>query len=235
MQYKDSVMRKVSVLLVDDEYDFGFILKQYLEMSGFEVYWFQNPLDVLEQKKVVQNCSVAILDVMMPDMDGFTLAKKIREFVRLPFLFLTAKNQQIDRILGLKLGADDYVSKPCDPEELILRLNNILKRANTGDTSTEYNLGNYRFKPGLLLLEHEKEQYQLTERESALLLLLVQYNKKLITREIILNNVWKSTDYFTGRSMDVFISRLRKYLQFDDRIRIQSIRGIGFQVYFPEN
>jgi len=228
-------MRKISVLLVDDEHDFGFILKQYLEMSGFDVHWFQNPVDVLEQKKAVQNCSVAILDVMMPGMDGFTLAKKIHEFTPLPFLFLTAKNQQIDRILGLKLGADDYVSKPCDPEELILRLYNILKRANAADASEEYNLGKYRFKPGLLLLEYGQEQFQLTERESALLLLLVQYNQKLITREIILDNVWKSADYFTGRSMDVFISRLRKYFQFDDRIRIQSIRGIGFQVYFPES
>lgn len=228
-------MRKISVLLVDDEHDFGFILKQYLEMSGFDVHWFQNPLEALEHKKVVQNCSVAILDVMMPGMDGFTLAKKIHEFAPLPFLFLTAKNQQIDRILGLKLGADDYVSKPCDPEELILRLYNILKRTNAADASEEYHLGNYYFKPGLLLLEYGQEQFHLTERETALLLLLVQYNQKLITREIILDNVWKSADYFTGRSMDVFISRLRKYFQFDNRIRIQSIRGIGFQVYFPEN
>lgn len=228
-------MRKISVLLVDDEHDFGFILKQYLEMSGFDVYWFQDPLAVLEQEKVVQNCSVAILDVMMPAMDGFTLAKKIRGFAPLPFLFLTAKNQQIDRILGLKLGADDYVSKPCDPEELVLRLHNILKRRFTAAAPAEYVLGKYHFKPGQLLLENEQKQYQLTERESALLLLLVQYNNRLVTREIILDNIWKSTDYFTGRSMDVFISRLRKYFQSDDRIRIQSIRGIGFQVYFPEN
>lgn len=228
-------MKKISVLLVDDEHDFGFILKQYLEMSGFDVLWFQNPLDALEHKKEIRDCAVAILDVMMPDMDGFTLAKKIQESASLPFLFLTAKNQQIDRILGLKLGADDYISKPCDPEELILRLHNILKRTKAAGTSGEYILGDYRFKPGQLVLEYGQEQYQITEREAALLLLLVQYNNELITRELILEKVWKSNDYFTGRSMDVFISRLRKYFQFDDRIRIQSIRGIGFQIYFPES
>ena len=166
-------------------------------------------------------------------MDGFTLAKKLQEKIDFPFLFLTAKNQQIDRILGLKLGADDYISKPCDPEELILRIKNILNRKGYKSTSEKILIGSYIFKPKQLILQHSDTDYQLTEREVSLLLLLTQYNNQVVTREVILQHVWKNTDYFTGRSMDVFISRLRKYFQNDDRIKIQSIRGVGFHVVFP--
>lgn len=225
-------MNKITVLLIEDEYDFGFILKQYLEMNGFLVYWFQNPLEVLVQVSNLQNCKIAILDVMLPDMDGFTLAQKLQEKLMCPFLFLTAKNQQIDRILGLKLGADDYIAKPCDPEELILRLNNILKRQQN-ITIEEIHIGSYVFKPKQFVLSYADINYQLTEREVDLLLLLIQYNNQIITRNIILQTVWKTTDYFAGRSMDVFISRLRKYFQYDNRIKIQSIRSVGFQVVFP--
>lgn len=226
-------MKKVAVLLVEDEYDFGFILKQYLEMSDFNVHWYQNPIQALDDFLLVNQCDIAILDVMLPEMDGFTLAKKLQEKTEFPFLFLTAKNQQIDRILGLKLGADDYISKPCDPEELILRIKNILNRKGYKSTSEEILIGNYVFKPKQLVLQHSDTDYQLTEREVSLLLLLTQYNNQVVTREIILQHVWKNTDYFTGRSMDVFISRLRKYFQNDDRIKIQSIRGVGFHVVFP--
>ena len=226
-------MKKVAVLLVEDEYDFGFILKQYLEMSDFNVHWYQNPMQALDDFMVVNQCDIAILDVMLPEIDGFTLAKKLQEKIDFPFLFLTAKNQQIDRILGLKLGADDYISKPCDPEELILRIKNILNRKDYKSTIEEILIGSYIFKPKQLILQHSNTDYQLTEREVSLLLLLTQYNNQVVTREVILQHVWKNTDYFTGRSMDVFISRLRKYFQNDDRIKIQSIRGVGFHVVFP--
>ncbi len=229
-------MTKISVLLVEDEADFGFILKQYLELSGFDVLWFHNPLDVLAQNETLSRVDIAILDVMMPHMDGFSLAKKIQEKSACPFLFLTAKNQQIDRIFGLKMGAEDYVAKPCDPEELILRVHNILKRKTMVALNDTCRFGAYIFKPEQLLLEYKNhEKWQLTEREADLLVLLLQYNEQIITRELILKHVWKSSDYFTGRSMDVFISRLRKYFQYDERIRIQSVRGVGFQVYFPLN
>lgn len=226
-------MKKVAVLLVEDEYDFGFILKQYLEMYEFNVHWYQNPMEALEDLTVVNQCDIAILDVMLPEMDGFTFAKKLQEKIDFPFLFLTAKNQQIDRILGLKLGADDYISKPCDPEELILRIKNILNRKGYKSVNNELMIGSYIFKPKQLMLQHSDTDYQLTEREVSLLLLLTQYNNQVVTREIILQHVWKNTDYFTGRSMDVFISRLRKYFQYDDRIKIQSIRSVGFHVVFP--
>ena len=225
-------MNKTTILLVEDDNDFGLILKQYLEMSAFEVYWFQNPLEVLKQIAQIKTCAIAILDVMLPDLDGFALAKKLKAEVTCPFIFLTAKNQQIDRIFGLKLGADDYISKPCDPEELVLRLNNILKRKNV-QSQENYQLGDYHFNPHQLFLSHQQKTIQLTERETALLLLLIEYNNQIITREIILKTVWKTTDYFAGRSMDVFISRLRKYFQYDNRIKIQSIRSVGFQVVFP--
>jgi len=226
-------MNKLKVLLVEDDSDFGFILKQYLEMSNFDVLWYQNPLDALKEIALYQNYDIAILDVMLPDLDGFSLAKKLQENVTFPFLFLTAKNQQIDRILGLKLGADDYISKPCDPEELILRLHNILKRTDFSTAVMHYQIGKYVFLPEQLLLKYNEQSFHLTEREVDLLLFLIRFNNQVVTRDMILNQVWKTNDYFTGRSMDVFISRLRKYFQFDDQIKIQSIRGVGFQFSFP--
>lgn len=226
-------MSNINVLLIEDEQDFGFILKQYLEMSGFKIIWYQNPLQALNEISTISKINVAILDVMLPEMDGFSLAKKLKGKINCPFLFLTAKNQQIDRIFGLKLGADDYISKPCDPEELILRLNNILKRQNPKEIEELQHLGSYIFKPKQLLLQHNSTTYQLTEREVLLLLLLIQYNNQVITRDVILEKVWHTNDYFAGRSMDVFISRLRKYFQHDERIKIQSIRGVGFQINFP--
>lgn len=226
-------MKKIDVLLIEDDADFGFILKQYLEMSDFNVDWFQNPLQALNELAFKNKYNIVILDVMLPDMDGFTLSKKLKDKVDCPFLFLTAKNQQIDRILGLKLGADDYVSKPCDPEELILRIHNILKRQVSHSNTSEIYIGDYLFQPTHLLLRFNEITYQLTEREVHLLSLLLRYNHQMVTREVILKEVWNTNDYFAGRSMDVFISRLRKYFQCDDRIKIQSIRGVGFQISFP--
>lgn len=226
-------MKKIDVLLIEDDADFGFILKQYLEMSDFNVDWFQNPLLALNELAFKNKYNIVILDVMLPDMDGFTFSKKLKDKVDCPFLFLTAKNQQIDRILGLKLGADDYVSKPCDPEELILRIRNILKRQVSHSNTFEIYIGNYLFQPTHLHLRFNETTYQLTEREVNLLSLLLLYNNQVVTREVILKEVWNTNDYFAGRSMDVFISRLRKYFQFDDRIKIQSIRGVGFQISFP--
>jgi DNA-binding response OmpR family regulator len=177
---------------------------------------------------------IGILDIMMPNIDGFSLAKAIiKEKSDFPLLFLTAKNQKIDRITGLKLGADDYLSKPCDPEELILRIQNILKRTQPATPLSVISIGDYTLHSDKLLLSHPKEEIRLTQRELDLLLFLLQHNNQTIKREIILDKLWETNDYFTGRSLDVFISRLRKYFQFDEGIKIQSLRGIGFQVDFP--
>lgn len=217
------------ILLVEDDLDYGTVMKQYLEISGFEVIWLTTPekaMDLLLQTKF----SLAVLDIMLPVKDGFSLAKEINNlYPSLPFLFLTAKNQNIDRLMGLKLGASDYISKTCDPEELKLRIDNILKFAQT-DNAEQYKLGTYIFYPAQLKLSHPKENFRLTEREKDLLLLLIQNNRKVISRSFILENIWHSADYFNGRSMDVFITRLRKYFTYDDNIQIISIRGVGFEV-----
>lgn len=227
---------KIKILLAEDDSDFGMILKQYLELEDFEVSWFQNPEDILPFLQSHFPFHIGILDIMMPNLDGFSLAKMIlKAQPDFPLLFLTAKNQKIDRLTGLKIGADDYISKPCDPEELILRIKNILKRALPSETITQYNIGSYILDTEKLLLSHPKEKIRLTIREKDLLLYLLKFNHKTIKRDDILDNLWETNDYFTGRSLDVFISRLRKYFQHDTNIKIQSLRGIGFEIDFPEN
>ena len=224
---------KTKILLVEDDPDLGMVLKQYLEFSDFEVDWIPNPETIISNEKIVQDYQLAILDVMLPFMDGFELSKEIRKTSDIPFLFLTAKGQSIDKILGLKLGADDYITKPCEPEELILRIKNILKRQHNSVNET-IKIGNYIFSPSMFKLSFGNENFQLTEKESELLLLLSRNNQKIINRKEILENLWGENDYFLGRSLDVFMTRLRKYLQKDDRIRFESVRGVGFKVQFPE-
>lgn len=217
------------ILLVEDDIDYGTVVKQYLEISGFDVVWTpaSTEVEVLIQQHYFH---LAILDIMLPLKDGFTLAKEIHQHhPHIPFLFLTAKNQNIDRLLGLKLGAADYIAKTCDPEELKLRIDNILRYIPI-ETATVYHLGIYTFNPALLRLENSKRTYQLTERERDLLLLFIQYDQSIIEREVILNQLWQSADYFNGRSLDVFVTRLRKYLSDDDSIQINSIRGVGFKI-----
>lgn len=225
---------KTKVLLVEDDPDFGLILKQYLELSDFEVSWFQNPVDIVEILNSNFTFNIGILDIMMPNIDGFSLAKVIlKEKPNFPLLFLSAKNQKIDRLTGLKIGADDYIAKPCDPEELILRIKNILKRISPNTTENRFKIGSYLLDGESLLLSHSEEKVRLTIREKDLLLYLLKKNNQTIKRDDILDDLWETNDYFTGRSLDVFISRLRKYLHRDSRIVIQSIRGIGFEINFP--
>jgi len=226
---------KTKVLLVEDDADFGLILKRYLELSDFEVVWFQNPADVVEIVKSDFRFNIAILDIMMPNIDGFSLAKIIlKENPNFPLLFLSAKNQKIDRLTGLKIGADDYISKPCDPEELILRIKNILKRVVVPTLETQFKIGEYSFYSEKLVLTHLNEKVRLTIREKDLLLYLLKQNNKTIKRDDILDDLWETNDYFTGRSLDVFMSRIRKYFRHDENIKIQSIRGVGFEIEFPE-
>jgi two-component system response regulator CssR len=226
---------KTKILLVEDDQDFGMILKQYLELEDFEVVWFKNPEDVVNILTVDFYFQIGILDIMMPNMDGFTLAKIIlKEKQDFPILFLTAKNQKIDRLTGLKIGADDYIAKPCDPEELVLRIKNILKRTSSSPLETQVKIGEYVLDSKKLMLAHPKGDIRLTIREKDLLLYLLKHNHQTIKRDDILDNLWEINDYFTGRSLDVFISRLRKYLNYDPKIKIQSLRGIGFEIDFPE-
>lgn len=226
---------KTKILLAEDDPDFGMILKQYLELEDFEVTWFQNPENVVDQLTTGFPFDIGILDIMMPSIDGFSLAKMIlKQKNNFPLLFLTAKNQKIDRLMGLKIGADDYIAKPCDPEELVLRIRNILKRIQP-PSSSQLKIGDYSLDTEKLLLSHPEGNTRLTIRERELLMYLVQHNGTMIKRDDILDSIWETNDYFTGRSLDVFISRLRKYLIHDPQIKIQSLRGIGFEVDFPVN
>ncbi|MBL1222218.1 response regulator transcription factor [Chryseobacterium sp. L7] len=226
---------KTKILLAEDDPDFGMILKQYLELEDFEVVWFQNPEEIVGLLSTDFPFHLGILDIMMPSIDGFSLAKMIlKEKTNFPLLFLTAKNQKIDRLMGLKIGADDYIAKPCDPEELVLRIRNILKRTQPAAT-LQIRIGEYSLDTEKLLLSHPEGNVRLTIREQELLLYLLKHNHTMIKRDDILDNIWETNDYFTGRSLDVFISRLRKYFLADSKIKIQSLRGIGFEVDFPTN
>lgn len=222
------------ILLVEDDLDLGLVLKQYLEFSGFEVTWYSNPLEALQNLATLENIQLAIIDVMMPEMNGFDLSKIISERCKIPFLFLTAKAQSIDRILGLKLGADDYIAKPCEPEELLLRVKNILKRAEKNELAPIISIGKYSFLPAQYQIVFNDKTYTITEKETELLILLSQNNHKVLNRKEILEKLWGENDYFLGRSLDVFMTRLRKYFKEDERIKFDSVRGIGFKVEFPE-
>ncbi|WP_250253614.1 response regulator transcription factor [Chryseobacterium sp. Marseille-Q3244] len=225
---------KTKILLAEDDSDFGTILKQYLELEDFDISWYQNPEDIIPLISADFPFQIGILDVMMPNIDGFSLAKMIlKEKNNFPLLFLTAKNQKIDRLTGLKIGADDYISKPCDPEELVLRIKNILKRTSPPLIEPQIQIGDYSLDTQKLLLSHPNGNVRMTVREQELLLYLLKHNHSTITRNNILDNLWETNDYFTGRSLDVFISRLRKYFSNDPNVKIQSLRGIGFEIDFP--
>lgn len=221
------------ILLAEDDVDFAQVLKQYLELYQFEVHWVSDgELALSAFKNGDFNC--CILDVMMPKMDGFTLAEKMIDYnPDVPFVFLTAKQLKEDKLRGLKLGADDYIVKPFEADELVLRIQNILKRSrklslNTSQT-VEIAIGEFSFDTQRLELKNANTLQQLTEKEAALLLYLFENKNKLIKREDILLAVWNSDDFFSGRSMDVFISRLRKYFREDVSIAIESKRNLGLE------
>jgi len=221
------------ILLAEDDIDFGNILKQYLEISGYKVTWKKDGKAALKRFET-DDFNICVFDVMMPKMDGFTLAEKIVDInPEVPFIFLTARKLKEDKIKGLKLGADDYMVKPFEADELVLRLQNILKR--TEKISEKLNkseilkIGEYHFNTTRLELTFKDYKQQLTQKEAELILFLFQHKNQLLKRDDILNAVWQNDDFFSGRSMDVFISRLRKYFKKDSSISIESIRNVGLE------
>lgn len=221
------------ILLAEDDTDFAKVLKQYLELFDFEVHWFQDGEEAFSafQNTAFQFC---ILDVMMPKMDGFTLAEKMVNYNQeVPFLFLTAKKLKEDKIRGLKLGADDYIVKPFEADELVLRIQNILKRSEKTTSKVpqteEIQIGSFLFNTQRLTLKSANSTQQLTEKEASLLLFLFENKNQLLKREVILKAIWDTDDFFSGRSMDVFISRLRKYFKEDATILIESKRNLGLE------
>ncbi|MEO9483788.1 MAG: response regulator transcription factor [Ekhidna sp.] len=220
------------VLLAEDDEDLRNVLAQYLKVFDFDV---TSAKDGEEALRFFENNAfdICVLDVMMPKMDGFTLAEKLIDIhPEMPFIFLTARTLKEDKIRGLKLGADDYIEKPFEADELVLRLNNIMKRhvrSSSSDRHEVLGIGSYALHPARLTLTRADEIQNLTKKEVALIQFLVANKNRVVKREDILSAVWKSSDFFSGRSMDVFISRLRKYFKDDSNISIESIRGVGLE------
>jgi len=217
----------MKVLLAEDDRDFGNILSQYVTISGFDVILARDGNEAWELFNR-EKPDICVLDVMMPEMDGFTLGEKIKkESPDLPVIFLTAKSLKEDIVRGLKIGADDYITKPFDPEVLILRINNILKRVYSS-SNDEFKISNTLLKYNTLELLCGNSKEKLTLKEAQLLKFFIINKNKILAREDILTEIWGEDDYFLGRSMDVFISRLRKYISEDKNIDIRTVRGTGF-------
>ena len=222
---------KATILLVEDDQTLGFLLKEYLEMRQFKVVWATNGVDGLRQFNE-QTYDLCLLDVMMPALDGFTLAELIRgRDARVPLIFLTAKSMTTDVLKGFKIGADDYIKKPVNEDELVARLQAVLKRSKMAaqpEKKEIYQIGDFTFDAKNYRLHRQEKTRQLTERESAVLQMLAAKKGALVAREAVLESLWGKNDYFNRKSMDVFISRLRKYLAADEKIKIQNVHGSGF-------
>ncbi|MBE8719759.1 response regulator transcription factor [Sphingobacterium pedocola] len=222
---------KNRLLFVEDEIDLGMLTKQYLEISGLDIVWYKNAENALEAYTLNPDFALALIDITLPGMDGFSLVQEMLSINHnQSFLFLTARNNKEDRLTGLKIGADDYISKPFDIEELLLRIKNILKRQGGITTVQDFMLiGDITFfKDALKLVFPNGDQVSLTAREAELWSLFVQHSNVMLTREQILINIWGENDYFLGRSLDVFISRIRKLLQYSTQVKLSTVYGKGF-------
>ena len=233
---------KATILLVEDDLNLSDVLKDYLELLGYNVLLAADGeagLEVFTNENSKKNgIDLCILDVMLPRMDGFTLAIAIRELnSETPIIFLTARGQMEDRITGFKAGCDDYMAKPFSSEELSLRIEAILKRCRVSfkpAPGEHYQVGLYVFDAGNLELKLEGIKHSLTPKEASLLRLLCRNVNTLLPREKALMEIWGTDDYFIGRSMDVFITKLRKYLKDDPNVAIVNVHGSGFRLEVKE-
>jgi DNA-binding response OmpR family regulator len=223
------------ILLVEDDLNFGAVLKDYLMLNDFEVTLAKNGMEGFEKFKK-DTYDLCILDVMMPYKDGYTLAKEIREKnSEVPIIFLTAKSMKEDVLKGYKVGADDYLNKPFDSEVLLMKIRAIIQRKSS-DTKTdvtkfEFIVGNFHLNSKLRFLTFKNEEpIKLSPKENELLKLLVLYENDLMPRELALTKIWRDDNYFTSRSMDVYIAKLRKYLKLDENVEILNIHGEGFRL-----
>lgn len=221
------------ILLVEDELSFGDLLTNYLKISGYNVTWCKD--GTTGYSAIMQDeFDLCILDVMMPNMDGFTLGQKIKEKKRnTPFFYLTAKNMKEDLVKGYGIGAEDYLTKPFDTDVLLLKINAIINRSSQQKElvkKEEYEIGNLTFKPATRILISDQEETKLSPKEAALLELLCQHLNSVMPRELALIEIWKENNYFTKRSMDVYINKLRKRLAIDERIKIETFHQMGFQL-----
>ncbi len=225
-------MSIAKILYVEDDQTLGFVTKDNLQREGYDVVHCSTGGEALTAIKN-SDFDLAILDVMLPQIDGFTLAQEIRARNReVPLLFLTAKILKEDRLKGFALGADDYVTKPFSIEELIYKVQIFLKRRTLSGVASKdkYQIGQYIFDHKNLSLELNDEIRTLTQREAELLKFLLDNRNNVVKRGAILKAIWGEDDYFMGRSLDVFISRLRKYLKKDPAIQVQNVHGVGFKL-----
>lgn len=224
-------MIKSKILYTEDDETLAFLTKDNLEQNNYEVDHCSDGVSGLESFKN-EDFDICILDIMMPKMDGFELATEIRKSnTNIPIIFLSAKTLKEDRLKGLRLGADDYLVKPFSIEELLLKIEIFLKRSqkSTLTQKTIYEIGKYQFDTQNFFLFNENEKIGLTQREAELLKLFLDNKNTVLKREQILKSLWGNDDYFTGRSLDVFISRLRKILVNEKGIAIENLHGIGFR------
>jgi two-component system OmpR family response regulator len=224
-----------NILLVEDDVNFGAILNDFLKLHSYNVTLAKNGIEGLEKFKK-NSFGLCILDVMLPFKDGFTLAKEIRDLNKdVPLFFLTAKTLKDDVLKGYKLGADDYLTKPFDSDILLLKIKSIFKRKkiSNSDNNTKflYEFANFKFNSKLRILKYnEDKDVKLSPKENELLKLLLNHLNDLMPRELALIKIWNDDNYFTSRSMDVYIAKIRKYLQKDDRLEIENIHGEGFRL-----
>lgn len=229
---------KTKVLLAEDDKNLGTILKSYLEAKGFETTLTTNGQEAYESFRQ-SDYDFCIVDIMMPLKDGFSLAKDIRKDDReVPILFLTAKSMQEDKLKGFELGADDYITKPFSMEELLVRMKAILRRVQEDksrkETSSIYKLGNFIFDYNRQLLTISGKDQKLTSKETELLRLLCENINGVLDRSEALKKIWKDDSYFNARSMDVYITKLRKYLKEDPDVELMNVHGVGFKLIVNE-
>jgi two-component system, OmpR family, response regulator VicR len=229
---------KAHLLYVEDDESLSFVTRDNLELNGYEVKYCSDGNQAMETIRSGEKFDLCILDVMLPHVDGFTLATEIRKRDdQVPIIFLTAKSMKQDKIHGLTIGADDYMTKPFSIEELLLKIDIFLRRTKYTTilkSNTPLMIGRYAFDYKNLHLACDDYSETLTQKEADLLKLLNEHRNQVIKRAEILETIWGKDDYFLGRSLDVFISRLRKYLGLDDRIKIENIHGVGFKFKVEE-
>ncbi|RXQ95571.1 response regulator transcription factor [Ancylomarina salipaludis] len=219
-----------NILLVEDDPSLGMLMKDFLGMEGFNVTLARDGVEGLSSF-VSNKFDLCLLDVMMPLMDGFTLARKIRKKnEEIPIIFLTAKSLKEDKLNGFDLGGDDYITKPFDEDELVRRIHAVLKRSFKVEDDEEYKckIGKFEFDHPNLELTYKGETTRITKKEADVLIMLCNSRNSLVKREDILVKVWGENDYFMGRSLDVFITKLRKHLKPDPNIKIENVHGVGF-------
>ncbi len=228
-----------TILLAEDDPNLGILLRDFLQIVGYRVLLCSDGQAALA--KFSDQVDICVLDVMMPRMDGFTLSAEIRaKNPMIPVIFLTAKSLPEDRIKGFKSGCDDYITKPFSTEELQLRIEAILRRCQRNSRSMPWQpgdvlqIGTFSFDHSNLTLKQGSDTATLTRKEADLLLLLARHKNQLLTREFTLKAIWGTDDYFIGRSMDVFITKLRKHLKGDPSIAITNVHGVGFRLEVPE-